>query len=91
MEKNLLKAKIMNDSNYFKNSFKSLKKQIPTTLSYAGVKHNDLIKNIKDDVAQMVRIESLPEASILKKKAIYLSCQGRLDKVLNRLLELENE
>lgn len=81
----------MNDSTYFKNSFKKLKKQIPTTLSYAGVKHNDLIKNIKDDVAQMVRIENLPEANVLKNKSIYLSCQGRLGKILNRLLELENE
>ena len=31
------------------------------------------------------------EASVLKKKAIYLSCQSRLEKILNRLLELENE
>ena len=51
----------MNNSNYFKNNFKSLKNPIPTTLQYGGVKHNDLIKNIKDDVATMVKIEGLPE------------------------------
>lgn len=81
----------MNNSTYFKNSFKNLKKPIPTTLSYAGVKHNDLVKNIKDDVAVMVKIENLPEADILKRKSIYLSCQGRLEKILNRLLELDSQ
>jgi hypothetical protein len=81
----------MNDSNYFKNSFKSLKNPIPTTLQYAGVKHNDLIKNIKDDVATMQRIEQLPEFNVLCKKAIYLSCKSRLGKILKELLELENK
>ena len=81
----------MNDSNYFKNCFKSLKKPIPPTLQYAGVKHNDLIKNLKDDVNEMVRIEKSPEAGWMMKRAIYLGCQGRLEKVLKRLLELENE
>jgi hypothetical protein len=81
----------MNDSTYFKNCFKSLKKPIPATLKYAGVTHNDLIKNLKDDVNEMVRIEKSPEAGSMIKKAIYLACQGRLEKVLKRLLELENE
>jgi hypothetical protein len=81
----------MNDSNYFKNSFKSLKNPIPTTLQYAGVKHNDLVKNIKDDVATMQKIESLPDFNIFCKKAVYLSCQGRLERILKELLQLENE
>jgi|APGre2960657468_1045069.scaffolds.fasta_scaffold284890_2 hypothetical protein len=81
----------MNDSNYFKDCFKSLKKPIPPTLQYAGVKHNDLIKNIKDDVNEMARIEKSAEAGSMMKKAMYLAFQGRLEKVLKRLLELEKE
>lgn len=81
----------MNDSNYFKGCFKSLKKPIPSTLEYAGVKHNDLIKNLKDDVNEMVRIEKSTEAVSMMKKATYRACQGRLEKILKRLLELENE
>jgi len=81
----------MNDSTYFKNCFKSLKKPIPATLQYAGVKHNDLIKNLKDDVNEMVRIEKSPEAGWMMKRATYLACQGRLEKILKRLSELENE
>ena len=81
----------MNNSNYFKDCFKSLKKAIPPTLQYAGVTHNDLIKNIKDDVSEMVMIEKSDEAGSMMKKAMYLACQGRLEKILKRLLELENE
>ena len=79
----------MNNSNYFKDCFKSLKKPIPPTLQYAGVKHNDLIKNLKDDVNEMASIEKSSEAVSMMKKAIYIACQGRLEKVLKRLLELE--
>jgi hypothetical protein len=49
------------------------------------------VKNIKDDVATMQKIESLPDFNIFCKKAVYLSCQGRLERILKELLQLENE
>lgn len=82
---------MVSNSTYFKESFKSLKKQIPITLEYSGTKHNDLIKNIKDDVTTMSRIESLDNFQFLSGKSLYLSCVARLNKVLNKLLELENK
>ena len=80
---------MVNNSTYFKESFKSLLKPIPSELKYEGVYHSDLIKNIKEDVAIMVRIESDEKFDTLRRKAVYLSCQGRLGKILGRLLELD--
>ena len=37
----------------------------------------------------MASIEKSSEAVSMMKKAIYIACQGRLEKVLKRLLELE--
>ena len=80
----------MIDSNYFKKSFSLLKKPIPKTFEYAGTKHTDLIRNIKEDVAQMVKIENKKDFNYLKEKSIYKSCINRLERILKQLLLIDN-
>jgi len=80
----------MKDSIFFKNKFKSIKKPIPDFLEYAGVKHNNLIKNIKDDVSTMERIEKRKDFNGLKNKLVYVSLSNRLEKVLYQLELIDN-
>jgi hypothetical protein len=80
----------MKDSIFFKNKFKTLKKPIPEVLEYAGVKHNNLIKNIKEDVSMMDRIEKRKDFDVLKNRLVYISLINRLDKILYQLELIDN-
>lgn len=78
------------DSNYFKMEFSHITFDIPDTLEYAGTKHLELKRNIKEDVLLMASIEKKENDNLLNKN-VYISCRSRLSKILEQLKLMEEK